>query len=83
MLAYIPTIVFWGLDGYYLSLEQIYRKHYERVRLKIDENIDFSMDVSDIQREFNGWVSATLLKILIPFHSALISVIIVVMIIHL
>ena len=30
MLAYIPAIVFWGLDGYFLALERAYRKHYER-----------------------------------------------------
>ena len=71
LLAYIPAIVFWGLDGYFLSLERIYRKHYERVRTKDPEDIDFSMDTSDIQSGFNGWASATFSKILIPFHGAL------------
>ena len=83
MLAYIPAIVFWGLDGYFLSLERIYRKHYERVRMKVAEDIDFSMDTSDIQRGANEWASATFSKTLIPFHGALIGAIIVVMFIQL
>ena len=83
MLAYIPAIIFWGLDGYFLSLERIYRKHYERVRIKHTEDIDFSMDTSDIQRGFNEWASATLSKTLIPFHAVLIGAIIVLMFIEL
>lgn len=83
MLAYIPAIVFWGLDGYFLSLEKIYRKHYERVRTKDPEDIDFSMDTSDIQGGFNEWASATFSKTLIPFHGALIGAIILVMFIQL
>jgi hypothetical protein len=83
MLAYIPAIVFWGLDGYFLSLERTYRKHYERVRTKDPDEIDFSMDMSDIQSGFYGWVSATFSKTLIPFHGALIGSIILVMFIQL
>lgn len=83
MLAYIPAIIFWGLDGYFLSLERIYRKHYERVRKKNPEDIDFSMNTHDIQSGFNEWASATLSKTLIPFHGALISAILVVMFIQL
>lgn len=83
MLAYIPAIIFWGLDGYFLMLERIYRKHYERVRMKHEEDIDFSMDTSDIQSGFYEWASATISKTLISFHGALIVAIIVVMFIQL
>ena len=82
MLAYIPVIIFWGLDGYFLSVEQIYRKHYDRVRKLEPEKIDFSMDASDIPFGFNEWLSATLSKTLIPFHGALIIAIIIVMFIQ-
>ncbi len=83
ILAYIPAIVFWGLDGYFLSLERVYRKHYERVRLKTDDEIDFSMDTSDIESGPSEWFNATFSKTLIPFHGALIGAIILVMIIQL
>lgn len=83
MLAYIPAIVFWGLDGYFLSLERIYREHYERVRTKDPKDIDFSMDTSDILSGFKEWFTATFSKTLIPFHGSLIGAIIVVMLIQL
>ncbi len=83
MLAYIPAIVFWGLDGYFLLMERVYRKHYERVRLKAGDDIDFSMDTSDIRSGFNEWVSATSSKTLVPFHGALVGAIIIVMTIQL
>lgn len=82
MLAYIPAIVFWGLDGYYLSLERIYRVHYERVRNNEPDEIDFSMDTSDIQSGFAEWICATLSKTLIAFHGSLIGAIFVVMFIQ-
>jgi uncharacterized membrane protein len=82
-MAYIPAIVFWGLDGYFLSLERVYRKHYERVRRKEVDEIDFSMATNDIHNGFREWVRATLSKTLIPFHGSLIGAIIVVMIIQL
>lgn len=83
MLAYIPAVMFWGLDGYFLALERTYRNHYERVRQKPPDEIDFSMDTSDIQGGFKEWVSATVSKTLIPFHGALLGAIIVVMLFQL
>jgi len=82
-LAYIPATVFWGLDGYFLSLERVYRKHYERVRVKDPDEIDFSMATHDIHSGFAEWLKATFSKTLIPFHGSLIGAIVVVMIIQL
>jgi len=79
MFAYIPAFIFWGLDGYFLSQERIYRIHYERIRIKKPEEINFSMDTSNIQCGFNEWFSATFSKTLLPFHGVLIFAIIVVM----
>ena len=81
-LAYIPAIVFWGLDGYFLSLEGVYRKYYERVRVKDPDQIDFSMSTQDIQNGFREWIDSTFSKTLIPFHGCLIGAILIVMIIQ-
>lgn len=79
MLAYIPVAVFWGLDGYFLALEREYRKHYERVRQKTPDEIDFSMDIKDLSGGFSAWACSTLSKTLIPFHGALLLAVVVVM----
>lgn len=46
IVAYIPAIVFWGLDSYYLLQERLYRSLYEKVRFLPEDKIDFSMKAS-------------------------------------
>lgn len=52
LVAYLPIIVFWGLDSYYLLQERLYRALYDKVRQFSEEKIDFSMKVSP--KEFSG-----------------------------
>lgn len=79
-LAYIPASVFWGLDGYFLSLERVYRRHYERVRTKEPDEIDFSMNTRDLGPSLTDWASATMSRTLWPFHGVLLLAVIVVMV---
>ena len=79
-LAFLPAIVFWGLDGYFLWQERLYRRLYDHVREKNADDIDFSMDTRDFFGEVGGWLKAVLSKTLIPFHGVLVVAIIVVMI---
>ena len=46
LLAFIPIIVFWYLDAYYLHLERRYRGLYREVSEKDEEEIDFNLDTS-------------------------------------
>lgn len=79
-LAYIPTTVFWGLDGFFLWQEQLYRALYNHVRLLKEEDVDFSMDTTPFKtRDGPVWLTATLSKTLISFHGVLILAILVVM----
>ena len=79
-LAYIPAVIFWGLDGYFLWEERKFRKLYDQVR-KLDEaDIDFSMDTSLVVGDACSWAGATISKTLVPFHGVLIVSIILVMI---
>lgn len=48
LIAYIPVLVFWGLDAYYLKQERLYRALYEIVRVKEENQIDFNMDTADL-----------------------------------
>lgn len=43
LVAYIPIVIFWGLDSFYLLQERLYRCLYDAVRKKSEEEIDFSM----------------------------------------
>jgi hypothetical protein len=77
-LAYFPAIVFWGLDGYFLHQERLFRKLYDYVRGLSEEKVDFSMNTSKVKDEVDSWASVTLSKTLVAFHgSILISIILV------
>ena len=45
LLAVLPTLMFWVLDGYFLAMERGYRKLYDSVRLKEETDIDFAMNL--------------------------------------
>lgn len=83
LLAYIPAVAFWALDGYFLSLERGYRGLYEDVRAREPENIDFNMKATQLGRGFNDWAAAFLSKTLLVFHGSLIAAIVLVMFLQL
>jgi hypothetical protein len=37
LIALLPALVFWGLDGYYLRQELLFRKLYDEVREATEE----------------------------------------------
>ena len=45
-IALIPVVAFWGLDGYFLWQERLYRALYDHVRTLEEIEVDFSMNVS-------------------------------------
>jgi hypothetical protein len=70
-IAYLPAIIFWILDGYFLSQERLYRDLYNHVRKLKDEEVDFSMDIKKFQKnERNSWrssmISKTVLILYVP-----------------
>lgn len=82
-LAYFPAIVFWGLDGYFLWQEKLYRALYDRVRAMEDNAIDFSMDVSVVKDSVVNWATVAFSSTILAFHGVLVIAIIVVMLIAL
>lgn len=61
LIAYIPIVIFWGLDSYYLQEERIFRCLYEQARLKDVNEVDFSMNIRDVifseDKEKVSWIS--------------------------
>lgn len=72
LVAYIPIVVFWYLDAYYLCQERMYRSLYEKVRKLNEKDIDFSMNAA--AKEFqspkntvsNCFLSKTILSFYLP-----------------
>ena len=45
MIAYIPVVLFWFLDSYYLQLERKYRKLYNNISIEKSKETDFKMTI--------------------------------------
>ena len=43
-VAYLPAVMFWALDAYFLRQERLFRKLYDHVRQAKDGTVDFSMN---------------------------------------
>jgi len=75
----VVVLIFWFLDGYFLSQERSYRDLYNHVRKLKDEDIDFSMDISEYQKYKKNTLiysmfSLTLLIFYIPLVGAAIYI---------
>jgi hypothetical protein len=79
IIAYVPVVLFWALDGFYLSQERQYRKLYEEVAGKPEEKIDFNLNASGFDKGYQGWFCSTFSKTLLPFHGILLVVVSIVM----
>jgi hypothetical protein len=55
-LPFIPIIMFWALDGFYMRQEILFRKLFDDVRVREDETIDFSMDTSTFLTVVDSWI---------------------------
>ena len=71
-IGLVPVFFFWGLDGYFLWQERLFRALYDNVR-SLDKNaIDFSMDTSAYKTGYTRtWLGAALSRTLIFFYGAL------------
>lgn len=48
ILAFIPVLVFWLLDSFYLQQERRYKALYRETAEKEDSQIDFNLDTSKV-----------------------------------
>ena len=83
IVAYIPIIVFWCLDAYYLLQERLFRVLYDHIR-SADMQIDaFCMDISKEEYHktpntyLDCWISKSLIIFYLPLAilSAIITVV--------
>ena len=80
VVAPILVLVLWGLDGYFLWQERLYRDLYDYVRTLEEGQIDFSMDVSSLRTgRRRTWPGATFSCTLVPFYGALAAAVVLAM----
>ena len=71
----VLVLVFWILDGYFLSQERLFRALYNHVRKLDEKEIDFSMNTNKYKRDKkNTWVHAMFSSTLLVFYLPLVGV---------
>jgi hypothetical protein len=74
-VVYFLVIVFWILDGYFLSQERLFRDLYNHVRRLDEKNIDFSMKTEEYKKDKkNSVVYAMFSPTLVIFYVSLVGV---------
>lgn len=79
IVAYLPVIVFWIMDGYFLSQERAYRSLYDETRKKNPDETDFAMDAERFRRGDNSWASAVVSRTVLLFYLSMAGVTLLVM----
>jgi hypothetical protein len=73
LMAVLSTLLFWGLDGYYLWLERGFVKLHAEVAAKSPQDIDFSMRI-DKTRAAGMWFRTCWRPHLFLLYGAIIAV---------
>ena len=76
LLISFPVVIFWILDGYFLSRERLFRSLYDNVRMLNEKEIDFSMDTRKYTKNTcTGWLHSLFAKTLLIFYLPLVILI--------
>lgn len=70
LVALLPVLMLWGLDGYFWRLERSFRALYDHVRDLDEKLVDYSMDVAVVREQESAatWLSSTFSRTLVVFH---------------
>jgi hypothetical protein len=75
IIAFVPVVFFWFLDGYYLSQERYFRALYDAVREERQDIPLFSMKTKPVEKTDDNWVNSTFSKTVFGFHGPIVAVI--------
>ena len=74
----IPIVIFWVLDGFFLYQERLYRALYDEVRVRNEEQIDYSMNTVEFTGGRNTWFRSTFSKTLNMLYVSLIGLVVII-----
>lgn len=76
IISLITSLLFWGMDAYYLWLERAFVTLHAAVASKSERDIDFNMRI-DKTNAFGRWLKTCFRPHLFLFYGALITVIVI------
>ena len=66
LIALLPALTFWGLDGFYVGQERLFRRLHEDV--VAGKVAPFLMDPSEYEEGPAGWVRSVVSRSVLSFH---------------
>ena len=74
-------MTFWGLDGYFLWQERLFRALYDHVRAQNEADLDYGMDTRWLPNlgSHHRWLSAVFSRTVWLFHGAVVLTIVIVL----
>lgn len=83
VIAFIPALMFWYLDGFYLWQERLFRKLHESIAREIAQNIAnreniFDMNTKAYENQIGGIFKAMFSRSMLPFHLTILLIVVVV-----
>ncbi len=72
LIAYLPTLMFWFLDAYYLRQERLFRKLFDHVRVQ-DGPSDWTMNTAPFTGEVADIGRTAVSQTLLPFYGVLLA----------
>jgi hypothetical protein len=79
IVAYVPVLIFWLIDAYFLSQERLFRSLYDGIRIKKEDEIDFSMSTEPYRGGKNSWANSFFSHTLLLFYLSMVGIMLVVM----
>jgi len=78
-VAFLPTLMFWLLDVFFLRQERLYRKLWDAKRMEPQvAPTDFSLDTTAVATGVSSWVGTAFSHTLIIFHGGLALILVVI-----
>jgi hypothetical protein len=75
LIAYFPVFVFWALDAFFLHQEKLFRQLYVEVASGRISSDTFTLDTAAVRDKVPSAFAVLLSKTLLPFHGAIVLVI--------
>ncbi|HEX5727681.1 MAG TPA: hypothetical protein VFX98_19575 [Longimicrobiaceae bacterium] len=80
LVAFVPALIFWGLDGYYLWQERRFRALFDAVRARTPAIDPYSMNTKPVTGG-GSWLGATFSKTLLFLYGTLLVALVVVVLV--
>ena len=80
-VAFLPAVAFWGLDGYFLWQERLFRALYDHVRTRDRAESNYGMDTRSLPNltSYHTWRRAVFSRTVALFHGAVVLTVAIVL----